>query len=205
MKTSILSLIKIFILLGSLPLYAEAQSLTQETLVFVRHGEKPPIEIGQLNCQGLNRSLKLPAVLLSKFGKPNKIFAPKPSDKMLGHYYIRPLATIEPLAIQLNMPVNVKYGYIDIKGIAEELLSLEHANSTIFTAWEHVTLVQIARYIYARSGNNPEEIPHWSNDDYEGIYVLKINRGSALAGNSFNATFYRDVQDIQNLNNQCPQ
>ncbi len=33
-----------------------------ETLVFVRHGEKPAQGYGQLNCQGLNRALALPAV-----------------------------------------------------------------------------------------------------------------------------------------------
>jgi hypothetical protein len=30
-----------------------------ETIVFVRHGEKPQDGFGQLNCQGLNRALAL--------------------------------------------------------------------------------------------------------------------------------------------------
>ncbi len=197
-----LSLTKFFIFLLSFPSYASSTDLTHETLVFIRHGEKPLVEIGQLNCQGLNRSLKLPAVLLSKFGKPNHLFAPKPTDKMVGHYYIRPLATIEPLAIQTNMPVNLKFGYMDIKGIAEELLSLEHANNTIITAWEHITLVQIVRYIYAKAGHSPEEIPHWSNNDYDSIYVLKINR-NPQRNNKFSVSFYQDTQDIQDLNNDC--
>ena len=47
-----------------------------ETIVFLRHGEKPEKEIGQLNCQGLNRALALPRVLISKFGRPDYLFAP---------------------------------------------------------------------------------------------------------------------------------
>src|ERR1700733_10981298 len=90
-----------------------------ETIVFLRHGEKPLKEIGQLNCQGLNRALALPHVLASKFGKPDYIFAPSASrDSKVGggagYNYLRPLATIEPTAIELDMPVNTDFGYTDI-------------------------------------------------------------------------------------------
>ena len=43
---------------------------TVETIVCIRHGEKPPGGLGQLTCQGLNRALALPKVLLGKFGTP---------------------------------------------------------------------------------------------------------------------------------------
>jgi len=53
-----------------------------------------------LSCQGLNRSLALPDVLMAKFGRPAFIFAPNPqqqvNDKGQIYDYIRPLATIEP-------------------------------------------------------------------------------------------------------------
>ncbi|HKN29694.1 MAG TPA: hypothetical protein VJY34_18125, partial [Roseiarcus sp.] len=42
----------------------------EETIVFVRHGEKPAAGLGQLDCRGLNRSLELPAVINAMFGKP---------------------------------------------------------------------------------------------------------------------------------------
>ena len=45
----------------------------KETIVFVRHGEKPDAGLGQLDCQGLNRALKLPGVIKATFGKPNAI------------------------------------------------------------------------------------------------------------------------------------
>jgi hypothetical protein len=34
-----------------------------ETIVLVRHGEKPDKGLGQLDCQGLNRALALPPVI----------------------------------------------------------------------------------------------------------------------------------------------
>ncbi len=49
---------------------------TTETIIMLRHGEKPEQGLGQLNCQGLNRALKLPAVIEQKFGKPDFILRP---------------------------------------------------------------------------------------------------------------------------------
>jgi hypothetical protein len=57
-----------------------------ETIVLVRHGEKPAEGLGQLNCQGLNRALALPVVIGKLFARPDA-------------NYVRPLATIEPTAI----------------------------------------------------------------------------------------------------------
>ena len=71
--------------------------------MLVRHGEKPDKGLGQLDCQGLNRALALPAVIAKIFGKPSAIFAPDPSqqkeDDGVSYDYVRPLATIEPTAI----------------------------------------------------------------------------------------------------------
>lgn len=41
-----------------------------ETVVLIRHGEKPVSGLGQLSCQGLNRALALPGVLMAKLGRP---------------------------------------------------------------------------------------------------------------------------------------
>jgi hypothetical protein len=52
-----------------------------ETLVCIRHGEKPPGGLGQLTVKGLNRALALPKVLLAKYGRPQFVFAPSPNQK----------------------------------------------------------------------------------------------------------------------------
>lgn len=78
----------------------------------------PPRVTARLNCQGLNRALALPAVIAAKFGKPDAIYAPDPGQQKddSGHpyYYVRPLATIEPTAIQFQMPVQTPYGFAQI-------------------------------------------------------------------------------------------
>ncbi len=57
-----------------IPLKASADS----TFVFFRHGEKPDNASGQLTCKGLNRALKLPRVLLSRYGNPDALYASAP-------------------------------------------------------------------------------------------------------------------------------
>jgi hypothetical protein len=93
-------------------------NIDTETIVFVRHGEKPNGGLGQLNCRGLNRSLALPAVIAKTFGRPSAIFAPNPADQKNDdgepYDYVRPLATIEPTAISLGLPVHASIGVDNI-------------------------------------------------------------------------------------------
>jgi hypothetical protein len=122
------------------------------------------------NCQGLNRSLKLPRVLAAKFGKPDTIYAPNPAVKILattiGYNYIRPLATIEPTAIYYGMPVNVDFGFDKVGDLATELLKFEHHHKVIFVAWEHLFSVELARKIVAGLGVQ-QNIPVWPGSDFE--------------------------------------
>src|SRR5580658_9345545 len=60
------------------PALAASSSPQVETIICIRHGEKPADGIGNLDPQGLNRALALPAVLLARYGKPSYIFAPDP-------------------------------------------------------------------------------------------------------------------------------
>src|SRR5260370_42545878 len=99
--------------------------LAEERIVFVRHGEKPPQGLGQLDCKGLNRALALPAVIAKGFGKPAAIFAPNPADRKTGegdaYDYVRPLATIEPTAVAFGLPVNAGIGFSDAKALGAAL------------------------------------------------------------------------------------
>ena len=82
-----------------------------ETIAFLRHGEKPPAGLGQIDCQGLNRALKLPGALAAlfpapAFPRPAAIFVPDPSVREEDHGvlydYVRPLETIAPTAVALE-------------------------------------------------------------------------------------------------------
>ena len=153
-----------------------------ETIVLVRHGEKPLGGLGQLTCKGLNRSLALPSLLIGRYGKPDFIYAPNPSVKVNdGHvvptyFYLRPLATIEPTAIRLGMPVNTQIGYLQIGKLQRELLQPAYAHSLIFVAWEHVMLREFAQHMLHYYGTGAAQVPEWPNSDYETIYVFHITR-----------------------------
>src|SRR5205814_7821219 len=135
---------------------AAADARGEQTIVFFRHGEKPSGGYGQLTCQGLNRALALPTVLLANYGKPSYLYAPNPavkvSDPAGSFYYVRPLATIEPTAVRVGMSINTRYGYTDRAGLEATLITPTKANSTIFVAWEHAQLVLIVQDIMNRYG-----------------------------------------------------
>lgn len=173
-----------------------------ETLVCIRHGEKPPGGLGQLTCRGLNRSLALPDVLLKKFGAPQFIFAPNPAQKVDpgGYYYVRPLTTIEPTAIRCGLPVNTEFGYKEINGLKDELEKPPYQNATVFIAWEHVLLGDFAKKLVKDCGGNPAQVPPWPGKDYDTIFVIKITR----TGPHSSVTFTIDHEELNNLSDNCP-
>lgn len=150
--------------------------------MLVRHGEKPKGGLGQLTCKGLNRALALPSVLIGRYGKPDFIYAPNPSvqvkdgNNQPSYSYIRPLATIEPTAIRLGMPVNAQLGYDQIDELQRTLLQPAYAHSLVFVAWEHIMLYNLARQMLQSYGTNPAQVPEWPNSDYETIYIFHITR-----------------------------
>src|SRR5208337_4827773 len=155
-------------LIGNPPPFApQTPQANGETIVLIRHGEKPAGGLGQLSCKGLNRALALPSLLIGRYGKPDYIYAPNPNVKMNdGHIlptysYLRPVATIEPTAIRLGMPVNTDIGYNQIAKLQHELLQTSHAHSVIFVAWEHFYLHEFAKQMLESYGNNAEQVPEW--------------------------------------------
>jgi len=179
--------------------------LTVETLVCIRHGEKTTDEIGQLSVKGLNRSLALPTVLVSKFGKPGFIFAPDPAGmlakKNIQVCYIRPLATIEPTAILLGLPVNTLFGYSQIDSLETELEKPDYANSVVFIAWEHNMLEKLVRQEMVAHGGDGTQVPSWNGNDFDAIYLLKLTRKS---DGSTKVSFSLDHEGLDNLGKEFP-
>src|SRR5271156_594747 len=136
----------------------------EETIVAIRHAEKPPASLGQLTCKGLNRALALPKVLIPRYGKPDRIYAPDPGRRIgrvgnLSYSYVRPLMTIEPIAIQLEMPVNALIGFKNVGQLRKELLAAENTNSVIYLAWEHFYLNEFAKRLLKTYGKDPSAVP----------------------------------------------
>jgi hypothetical protein len=183
---------------------ASAADGNTETIVFVRHGEKPAQGYGQLNCQGLNRALALPAVIAAKFGKPDLIYAPDPGQQKddSGHpyYYIRPLATIEPTAIQFQMPVQTPYGFAQIDQLGTALVSPANHNKLIVVAWEHKLIVKLLRQMLAAHGGNAADVPKWQSDDFDSIYIVKLDWQNGIA----RASFKHEQQGLNGRSADCP-
>ncbi|MGD0442941.1 MAG: hypothetical protein ABSA39_03305 [Edaphobacter sp.] len=178
----------------------------QETIVAIRHAEKPPTSLGQLTCKGLNRALALPKVLIPRYGKPDRIYAPDPGTRIgqlgnLSYSYVRPLMTIEPIAIQLEMPVNALIGFKNVGQLRKELLAPENANSVVYLAWEHVYLNQFAKRLLTAFGKDPSLVPDWPNDEYDRIYVFRIKD----VGKKKELTFTVEQQGLtDSLSDKCP-
>jgi hypothetical protein len=187
------------LLLGA-PLTASAQ----QTIVFFRHGEKPSAGLGQLTCQGLNRALALPSVLLSRYGTPDYLYAPNPEGKITdstgSYYYVRPLATIEPTAIQAVRSVNSHYWFNDIPGIESVLIRSSKAHTTIFVVWEHEYLVQIVQDLMNKYGGGAA-VPPWNTGDFDTLYIVHVNYN---ADGTISASFQTGSEGLNNQPTSCP-
>jgi hypothetical protein len=181
---------------------AEAADAKVETIVFIRHAEKPEAGLGQLDCRGLNRALALPTVLVSKFGKLDQIYAPDPTGKVhdpAGTFdYLRPLATIEPTAVRLGMPVNCDYRYDHIKELETELLSPERLGQVILVVWEHHFLNQMVKDLVQTKGGDPKQVPDWPGSEYDRIDILRIPAGNGPIA------FVQDHENLNHLGDDCP-
>jgi hypothetical protein len=176
---------------------------TTETIVFFRHGEKPSGGYGQLTCQGLQRAIALPSVLIGRYGSAQYVFAPNPTvtvpDAAGSFYYVRPIATIEPTAIRLSLPLNTRYGYSDAAGLEAELTSAQYASSTVFVAWEHQYLQTIVQDLMNAYGNGAA-VPAWTSGDYDSLYVVRLTN----AGGTITAQFSHEFEGLNNLSTICP-
>ena len=166
-----------------------------QTLVFLRHAEKPAGGLGQLNCQGLNRAIDLSTLLPEKFGKADYVFAANPTRNVEegeldnSYSYIRPLMTISPAAIKLGLPVNIEFSANDTSDLARELLADKYHNSTIYTAWSHGYLPELINKVAGKAVGEKQQITDdWASGDYDSLYVLTLtwhNGKASLQSHSY--------------------
>lgn len=194
----------VMVLLLPLCLIAEDHSEQIETIIFLRHGEKPMLEYGQMNCQGLNRSLHLPKILQDKFGKPNDIFAPNPFARLKNnkgfYYYVRAFATIEPTAIYNGMDVKADHPFFKNQEIAKDLLDPKYRNALLIVSWEHFNIPAIAKNIITALHGDPSIIPRWKGNDYDSLYILKIH----WTGPQPKVDFIHAQEALNNQDKTCP-
>ena len=186
--------------------HAESKNGTQ-TLVFLRHAEKPETGLGQLNCQGLNRAIDLSTVLPNTFGKADFIFAANPSRHVEegehdhSYSYLRPLMTVGPSAIKLGLPVNIDFAANDTSDLADELMRDKYHDATIYTAWSHGYLPELINKVASEaSGEKHTLTDDWSGNDYDSLYVLTLTWHNGKA--SLLSRNYK--QGLNNGDETCP-
>ncbi len=181
-----------------------ARAADTETIVLVRHGEKPANGLGQLSCKGLNRALALPAVIAAKFGAPDAVFAPDPSEQKKDggddYDYVRPLATIEPAAIAFGLPINADFGLNHTKKLRMALDDPKYRRALVVVAWEHNLIPKIADKLIVHNGGEAGVAPKWNGDDYDGMYVVRVTRD----GDKSAATFERVTEGLDGQPAACP-
>ena len=117
--------------------------------------------------------------------------------------YVRPLATIEPTAIRLGLPVNTQIGFDQIAALQQALLQPAYSHSLIFVAWEHYYLHKFAELLLKSYGGDPSQVPDWASGDYETIYILHITRPDS--GGAPHVTLEIQKENLGNtLKDTCP-
>ena len=178
-----------------------------QTLIFLRHAEKPEGGLGQLNCQGLNRAIELSTLLPEKFGKADYVFAANPTRNVEegeldnSYSYIRPLMTISPAAIKLGLPVNIEFSANDTSDLARELTEDKYHNATIYTAWSHGYLPELINKVAGKAVGEKQTITDdWASGDFDSLYVLTLTWHNGKA--SLQSHSYK--QGLDNGKATCP-
>ncbi|MGX9378509.1 histidine phosphatase family protein [Pseudomonas sp. JQ36] len=203
---SLLAVSALFLSLESSQIRAQPVDGTQ-TLVFLRHAEKPEGGLGQLNCQGLNRAIDLSTLLPEKFGKADYVFAANPTRNVEegeldnSYSYIRPLMTISPAAIKLGLPVNIEFSANDTSDLARELTEDKYHNATIYTAWSHGYLPELINKVAGKAVGEKQNITDdWASSDFDSLYVLTLTWHNGKA--SLQSHSYK--QGLDNGKATCP-
>ncbi len=135
-------------------------------VVIIRHGEKPP-KGDNLSCQGFNRAIGLPAVLYSKFGKPDYTYVPRmKTGKSTSS--VRMFQTVSPFAIKYNLTVDTRYAETDSVGVAGSVVK---KTGTVLLVWEHGNIPPIARAL------GVQNVPGWKGSDFDSIWIIDFPAG----------------------------
>jgi hypothetical protein len=161
-------LIILFLIIVAFTVAANAQS-NELKIVFLRHAEKP--EKGDnLTCQGLNRSLLIPAMLTKRFGVPDFTFVP---GLGLGENtkHSRMFENVVPLAAKYNLTLNSSHKERDSSELAADLKSKK---GLVLVVWEHKAIAPILHALGINTNLT------WPDDDYDSIWIITFKNGAAV-------------------------
>jgi len=166
MKKSVIALA--FLACCAMPfLTAVAQSKLK--IVIIRHGEKQD-KYENLDCAGLNRSLKLVSVLYKKIGVPQDIYIPSIGNGVKTTH-ARMFQTISPFASAYNISINSKYSGKDFDNILKDL---EKKEGTVLFVWDHENIASLAKALGIK------EKTSWSGSDFDSVWIISGKKKSRV-------------------------
>ena len=74
-------------------------------------------------------------------------------------------------------------------------------DATVFVAWEHRLLDEIAKGLLTDLHAIPEVVPKWERDNFDSIYIITISEDSS---GKKTASFKIDAEGLNKLSSTCP-
>jgi len=142
-------------------------------VVLLRHAEKPEdILDPHLSPRGEERAFALvsfftntPAITLN--GLPVALFAPRPKGHGGG---VRSSETLEPLAKQLNLPIQTPYTATNHTALVNEIMSRgEYEGKTVVVCWVHTSLPDLAKAFGVKSAP-----VRWKEDVFDRAWIIRF-------------------------------
>jgi len=138
-------------------------------IMIIRHGE----DIGQrdfhLSARGQQRASALPKLFGSRLPAPQVIIATRATKGSN-----RPVETIEPLARQLNIPVDNRFKDDDYRILAQDLLSDgRYAGKVVLVCWHHGKIPKLAKALGVK------DPPYWPDNQFDHVWVIEPEKESA--------------------------
>jgi len=152
-----------------------------ETIMFIRHAEKPSLDIqgvaedggtdpDSLTARGWQRAGAL-AVLFRSDARllvPTAIFAPRPSASDPSQ---RPLQTITPLARKLALEVQSSHAKDDLAGMLADAMSTA---GVVLVSWEHKVLAASLASGLGPGISIDGSVPSaWPDDRFDVVWVFE--------------------------------
>lgn len=139
-----------------------AMSQGKLKLVIIRHGEKDD-KNENLNCMGLNRSLKLVKALHDKIGVPDYIYVPSVGNGTKTSHS-RMFQTITPFAVNYNLSINSKFKGDDFDDLVD---NLDKKTGTVLFVWNHENIAALAKALGIKDKNL-----NWADSDFDSIWII---------------------------------
>ncbi|KAF7885969.1 uncharacterized protein EAF02_004478 [Botrytis sinoallii] len=146
-----------FLTLLALPL-----SVSSQTVYLIRHGEKPSDGSNGLSALGLQRAQCLRNVFGNESNYDIKYImamTPKSDGERT-----RPLDTVQPLATDLNITVDISCDRDDADCVANVVNQYE-GEGNILISWQHGALTDIVKAL------GDENAPKWKKHAYDTIWT----------------------------------